>query len=413
MSQRNNPLLPITLGLLLGMSGGWGTEGRDRFHFVPAWEAERTKLFQPQLLRFGPHPPEPLEAEPEYRGTPRYAAWELGNGRDPLRTCVLIPSPRGPDTLYVDANNDNAIQASEKVPWREEVYPLRRGAEGGWERGITYEVVEGEETRRVQGRALLVPGSRGPTAQAGLRGYAEGILTLADGGYPARLVDGNGNGLFHENGVDRLWLDLNQDGVWETGREQWILQPVGVFEEHTYSLQVRAQGDRMEAQVEEKGTSRIQFALGPDHTATPQVLAATLVSAEGEVFPVREVSKPMTVPAGEYRVSAVTLVLQDERSVWRYQFSGGRSVHFPLVVPPDSEQKIDLLGPLTLRLEVSGPPQPGQTLIASVHLMAATGLEMITYIEGGTGERSDQQAADLWLRNAAGQTMARTRTGFT
>lgn len=413
MSQRKTGVVGVALGMAFGLTGILFADEAVPFRFVPAWEAAGFKLFQSRLLRFRADPPEKLIAEPEYQAPPRYAALELGPAEDGLLTCILVEPPDAEAMLYVDANNDNRIRASEKVRWREAVYPLRRGATEGWEAEVVFPVAEGKPTKRVRRTVLIVPGSREGTALVAWRGYWEGALALADGDYAARLVDGNGNGRFNESGVDRLWLDLNRDRAWDAAREQFVLQPALTVREQVYALHVAPGGEQVEARAKAGGAGRVQFVLGPSLAVSPQMLAATLISEEGGVFPVRDVSKPVEVPAGRYRLSAATLVLTERKQEWRYEFSAGETASFPLVVEPDRAQRIDLLGPLTLQLRVSGPAQPGATLVASVRVVSSTGLEVMNCTVGGSGGRAVQKAADLWLQDAAGQPLTRTRTGFT
>jgi hypothetical protein len=72
-----------------------------------------------------------------------------------------------------------------------------------------------------------------------------------------------------------------------------------------------------------------------------------------------------------------------------------------------------LLGPLTLRLDLSGEACPGKMLEVSIHVISSTGLEVMDCTVSLSGSRAVGKAADLRLDNADGQTVDRARTGFT
>ena len=162
-------------------------------------------------------------------------------------------------------------------------------------------------------------GSTGLTLSHAAAGYLDGFVTLAGRRHAARRVDGDGNGRFTDP-QDRLWIDLDDNGQWDPVDEQFNYSSVlAVAAAASLSAPTSTAG-ALSLDVLE-GTGRVSLAFARP-AATVLDLSATLVGRDGSAVGLSG-SDAVTVPAGEYRLSTVTLTLADPAGgpTWSYVFS--------------------------------------------------------------------------------------------
>jgi hypothetical protein len=268
-----------------------------------------------QSLEPGKKPGEKLRSEPDYASDyPLYLTATLGQGQDRRYTLVLDESRgtgRGYDTLYVDRDNDEALD-DEK--------PLRGYRREGacWFGPIP----------------LLLRGENGPYLHHFLcacRSYSEdyheaelqtaayyvGQAEIAGARRQIALVDGNGNGVFNDLSTepeegDLVLLDLNDDGSFETAEEDaeevYGLGRYLLIRDRYYALTVADEGASL-------AISEPDLKFGTLRTGLPH--SGVQMSSEEGFFTFRSPGPEIRVPVGTYRLQACTLEARDdEGNVW-------------------------------------------------------------------------------------------------
>ncbi len=181
--------------------------------------------------------PEELIEKVAYRGDParrRYARIRFGSPSSTRVTVVVDTSASGEVDLYADADRNLKIDDRDRVaaassadgPRRERIWRLRLGVA----------LVENGSVRTVPRAVVFRLGASGQTLGYAAAGFLEGNIMLgghekkADTAQPthtlaARRVDGDGNGLLAD-AQDRIWIDLNGDGRFDPGSEQFLYTSV-------------------------------------------------------------------------------------------------------------------------------------------------------------------------------------------
>ena len=101
-------------------------------------------------------------------------------------TVVLDEIGRGAADLYVDANRNRRIEATDRVD----------GENRTWRLPLDLAIVEGETTRYERRAAIFRLGVTGITFSHAAAGYLEGQVEFAGRRHAVRRMDGDGNGLF-------------------------------------------------------------------------------------------------------------------------------------------------------------------------------------------------------------------------
>ncbi len=147
---------------------------------------------------------------------------------------------------------------------------------------------------------------------------------------------------------------------------------------------------------------------------------ATMVSRDGSVFALAGSEKTI-VPAGEYRVSDVTITLDDAHGGerWSFVFSRGG-----IIAPPrwykadkDTAVTIDPIGTPRLELALRDPvavPKPGDDIAVRPALYTGDGLLIVTAYRGNPSAPALQEflAAVVTLLDSSGKSLATAHSGF-
>ncbi len=204
-------LSPLLFVLAIGTAPEPATVAQFTFQDAATHAGRSILSFRPVDLGMTPVRPVSFANAPG-AGT-QYGLIPLGPDRATALTIAWdAKAPDGP-RLWLDANNDGQFSAAESHR------------------------VNGKEIELVVD--LMVPSANGPTPfrrtlivrpaplTGGLyyavRGYAVGSLNMGGKNYQALLTDGNADGCFHAAGSDRIWLDLDGDGIFDPLTEQFPL----------------------------------------------------------------------------------------------------------------------------------------------------------------------------------------------
>jgi hypothetical protein len=366
--------------------------------------AGRTMItFRPVELADKPvRPLHPLDRPP---GKARYGLLPVGNGPAAHPSLVWIPDgPDGPE-IWIDADGDGRFQPEERHRLQRSLLEVQ----------IPITIASGEKIVR-QKRTILF---RRRISDNGLsyavRGYVVGRLELNGQLYDALLTDHNGDGCFDKPDADRIWIDLNRDGLFDPLTEQFPLGAPLTVGSRTYLLRPRADGSTVAVRERptERGTLRLE--LGSRSPIKPAQFAAQLVSEWGELLTVKRLGEPVSVPTGRYAVEAVTCQLpDDEGRLWSYRFVG--EPRFLLLVDTKRQAALHLFEGLELHIRHTVPREgvaPGQEFQVTPDLRSPEGLELIyaEFTDRNSGG-STSPSADIELLSPDGSMVDRTSSGF-
>jgi hypothetical protein len=264
-----------------------------------------------------------------------------------------------------------------------------------------------------QTRTVLIR-KRGEGLAWAVRGYALGTLTLGGKPVAAMLTDGDADGCFDGAGADRIWLDLDGDGRFDPLTEQF---PLGTaINVGGTAVLVRPRPDGLAAQARERPAETGTLAVDVVRLPKTEVveLAASYVSEFGELVVVRAADKPVSVPAGRYRVDSVRLKLADpDGKVWHYTFSSGER-GYDVEVKKGAEAVHRLLDglKLTASLDAGVVAAPGGSVEVQSEVRAG-GL----YLNGCEvadrfAARGREVAAEIRLTDSGSVTLDRCEAGF-
>ena len=198
--------------------------------------------------------PEDVIVKVTFRGSrQRYAQLRFGSPSSVRVTIVLDEVGRGEADLYVDANRNRRIEATDRVD----------GENRTWRVPLDLAIVEGEMTRYTHRAAIFRLGATGITFSFAAAGYLEGKVEFAGRRHAVRRMDGDGNGLFTDH-QDRLWIDLNDDGRWDASSEQFLFASILTIGDGRYAVRSDPFGQRLSVEpLQGSGTVRLALAQAP------------------------------------------------------------------------------------------------------------------------------------------------------
>lgn len=354
-----------------------------------------------------------LKEQAEYRGASRrYAQLRYGSP-GAARVAVVVDeiSPAEAD-LYVDVNRNRTIEAKERCS----------GEARLWRVPLDVQYVEGEVIKRFPRELIFRRGATGRTLSFAAAGYLEGKAPLGDGAPLAvRRVDGDGNGLFTDP-QDRLWIDLNADGAWDGVKEQFLFATILALDAVRYAVRSDQRGTQLSLGKLE-GTGLLRLVLperADDNAAAGRIVeaAVTLVGRDGSAVGLRGVGATATAPIGEYRVSALTVALEDPHGGqrWTFVFSDnqGQDAKRWYKLARDAELDIAPLEKFDFRTgcQAKNACRPGEQLSVQPQLFTADGLLINTCYRGQHDTGRDGGGAQISLQNAEGLKLSSALSGF-
>ena len=128
--------------------------------------------------------------------------------------------------------------------------------------------------------AIFRLGATGVTFSFAAAGYLEGTVRLAGQPHAARRTDGDGNG-FLTDAQDRLWIDLNDDGRWDSSDEQFLYSSILSLGGGRYAARSDELGTRLAFEVID-GAGNVTLKLNrPEGSPPATELHATLIGRDG------------------------------------------------------------------------------------------------------------------------------------
>ena len=269
----------------------------------------------PRLIALSKSKPDDVVEMVEYRGKKEsrlYAQIRYGSANSVRATAVVNDLGDGRFDLYLDADRNRRIEAKDLV------------AGEGRSRRVKLDVaiVDGDSTRFVPRLVSLRVGGSGRTLSASAVGYVEGTVAIEGREHKGRRTDGDCDGFF-SGPDDRVWFDLNDDGIWDALAEQFPLAPIMNLAGTRYRSRTEFTGTSLALEPIE-GTGMIQLSI-LDKTLRKRILSidAMLVAHDGSAVAVRGLNADVVAPIGEYRFATLVVSLADPEDglPWNYVFS--------------------------------------------------------------------------------------------
>ena len=378
--------------------------------------------------------PEELVELAAYRGEKsrrRYARIRFGSPSSTRVTIVLDETPDGNVDFYADADRNLRIDDRDRASAIAGAAPAARGARI-WRLPLEIALVENESVRTIPRTVVFRLGASGQTLGYATAGHLEGTVALGrkkaasddkkhQRVMAARRVDGDGNGCLAD-AQDRLFIDLNGDGRFDAGAEQFLFNTVLTLQGSRYVVRSDQLGNRLAIDPLE-GTGTLQLAFkARNNAASVKVveMRATAIGRDGSVFALSGI-EPATVPAGDYRLSNLTLSLDDAKSgqVWSFVFSDGLWSGPPhwYKVEKDAAVTIDPVGKPAFelrRFDSNKVDRPGDDVVVQPALYTGDGLLIIVAYCGAPVSPSTQEllGARIALVKTDSETVATAHSGF-
>jgi hypothetical protein len=351
--------------------------------------------------------PDDLIEKVAYRGKRRrYAQLRYGSANSVRVTVVLDEAGAGDVDVYVDSDRNRRIEL------RDRVEPGKGNDRRTWRLPLKLAMVRGEVTEYEPRAVVFRLGATGLTFSFAPVGYLEGTVAIDGRTHRVRRVDADGNGLVTD-AQDRLWVDLDDDGRFDPGAEQFLYAPILTIAGKRHVLRSDPVGRRL-AVAELEGTGYVKLSV---KRGKVRDLSATLVSRDGSVVGVSGEDE-MVVPVGEYRLGMVSVVLEDPAGgeSWSFVFadSGLRGEPVWHTVAKDGHREIDPFGVLELRnlVKPEGPVRPGGVLDLQPQLYTGDGLLIVTANRGASTSGEDGPVAVIALESSANPRLDTARSGF-
>ncbi len=402
-----------TLLLLLGLTSGipTGTNDACDWRFVLPEPGDPHEHPPFRALGLAPRRPDDLIETVAYRGhRRRYGQLRFGSPSSIRVTIVLDEAAPGVADLYVDADRNRRIEPRDRVA----------GSDRVWRLPLDVAIVEGEAIRFESRAAVLRLGATGSTLGFAAAGYLEGSVRLGDHERRARRLDGDGDGQF-TGPQDRLWIDRDGDGHWDPLAEQFLFRPILELAGVRFALRSDPFGHRLLLEPL-KGTGSVRLSLVHTEGAARVVsLSVTLIGRDGSAFSLDGDGVETTLPAGDYRLGAVLLTLEDPAGgpIWRFVFSDSNQRGEPPWYPVanGSTVMIDPIGSLAFATGLDAetdPPRPGDALSFRPSLVTSGGLSIVTCYRGSptAPAADDGPSASIALETSDGRVLATARSGF-
>jgi hypothetical protein len=364
----------------------------------------------PHAIGLASEKPDDLIVKISFRGRrQRYAQLRYGSPSSVRVAVVLDEISRGEGDLYVDANRNRRIEATDRVA----------GENRTWRLPLDLAIVEGDSTRYVRRAAVFRLGATGITFSHAAEGYLEGKVDFAGQPHVVRRMDGDGNGLFTDL-QDRLWIDLNDDGRWDSSSEQFLFGSILTIGNARYAVHSDPFGQRLSVEPL-AGSGTVGLALAKRQGLPAAVeLTATLIGRDGSAVGLSGAPAQATVPIGEYRLGTVTCAFEDAHGGprWHFVFSdiGRPGEDRWYKVEKGGTTAIDPIGVLEFKTGTEGmaPMRRGDNLRVQPQLFTGDGLLIVTCYRGDLANPTadDGTGAVIALATPDGRTLASAHSGF-
>lgn len=380
----------LVLSLLLAMP-----PDTSEWRFVDEPSRDGRSMLTFRTVELAAAPATPLAKDEKPPAGSKFGSVRIGPGGE-RRLGVVWHAASG--TLWFDADGDGRFS------------PAERHALGDKPIEAKVKVPVGDGPKREH--TVLIRKRLDGVAWA-VRGYTTGSVVVNGKQVAAILADGDADGCFDGAGADRVWLDLDGDGKFDPLTEQFPLGTAITAGGTAVLIRPRPDGLAAEARVRpnETGSLRVEVALRPK--ATVAEFAANYVSEYGELVVVKDVDKPVTLPAGKYRIDSLRLKLVDgDGKVWQYTFSAGERTYGVEVAKGKQaiHKPVDGLR-ITISFD-SATVAPGESMFVSPNIVA--GPMWLTQCEVGDryAQYGREVPAEIRLTEAGSEAVDRCETGF-
>ena len=386
----------------------------DEWRYIVPMQGEADEYPPLRALALQATKPEDLTETASYRGTRRqYAQIRFGNATSVRVAAVLDRVSSAEFDLYLDANRDRTITESERLTSKDR----------DWRVQLDMAVADDDGNRLIGRQVLFRLGKTGRIFSYATLGYLEGSIEVDGQQIPVRRQDGDGNGLVNDP-QDRLWLDFNRDGDRDPLTEQFLFGAILKRGDRRYSVASDRLGNTLKLKpLEGTGVLRLSFAPAADG-AQIQEITATLNGRDGSAVSLSGDLAEEIVPAGEYRLGSVSVVLSDPAGgeSWGYVFdenggrvadNEGRLVRHWYKVEQGQTVSLDPLGKLVMEVDCNPGEtrQPGEEVRVQPLLYTAEGLLITTCFRGRQSDYCESSAS-VSLRAPDGRPIATARSGF-
>lgn len=384
-----------------------GESGRFEFRDAENCQGRSIMRFRSVVLR--PTPVSPIESTTAFDAEALYGLVLVGRAPNDALNVVMSRAADGETRLWLDADGDGRIVPEEALVLRDDARLETRALIAVGRSSDS----NGSPAR--QRRTLVFRrGADGEGLQYAVRGYRTGTISIAGANHDGMLTDADADGLFDGPGVDRVWIDLNDDGVFDGLSEQYLLgRPVAVADKK-YVIAAEAGGATVRVRQRSTKLGNVQLSLLNHAPASVYKFSAGLVSDIGEITYVDALGDAAPIPVGHYRLASASFELKDaDGGLWSYSFAG-RGPH-EINVRAGSDAAADVLGGLaldvTVRKGVASAAE--QDLAVTPKLAAKNGLYLTNCSRRGAKDfRSESRVADIEVLSTAGSVLFGANSGF-
>ncbi len=300
------------------------------------------------------------------------------------------------------ADGDGRLTVAERhaLPGRELELPAR----------ITIQIEP--ETVRVERAVIVRRASLGDGLRYAVRGFIQGSIEFGGRSHATVLIDGNANGCFNTVGQDRIWIDLNDDGRYDTLTEQFPLGKPLRYEGQTYVVRSNPLASSVQASLRSAEQGKLCVMLAGKQNAK---ISAQLLSDLGELVAIDQLDREADVPTGEYRVSSLQLEMPDAAGeTWSYSFYEDQGPQHRVQTGQRTQIVLlpDLLMKVTLERQ-GGKIRPGDNVTVTPRLASSDGLVLSSCKAGRNQDfRQAEAAAEILLFSLDGKIISRGISGF-
>ena len=394
--------------LLIVLVGWCSAEDENGWRYVADDDFGQAPL---RYIQLEDEPPGDVEVAAVFRGSKqRFAQLRYGIPNSTRVAVVVDEIRRGESDFYVDANRDRIIDRKDLLP----------GSGRSRQCELAAEVSVGLEADYYDRVVRLRLGITGKKLGVATVGYVEGSVLVDERTVQVRRVDGDANGFFAD-ARDRLWLDLDNDGDWDSFTEQYPFQPILRIADQRLAVRGDALGASLKMDTV-SGTGKVQLHLKSLQPGARVVAVdAMLTGNDGSAFSIRSGGSLITVPVGRYAVDTVyiALALPDDDRTWSFVFSRMSSSRLAkqFTVAQNQTTAIDPIGTLKFLLESGeglSSASAGQRLYVEPRLYTATGLLINS---GGcrtaaSADSSESNPARLTLQTLNQDVLSTAQSGF-
>lgn len=242
--------------------------------------------------------------------------------------------------------------------------------------------------------------------------FVQGRIEFGGRPHATVLIDGNANGCFNTVGQDRLWIDLNDDGRFDSITEQFPLGKPLRHEGQTYVVRANPLASSVLASLRSAEQGKLCLVLADKQNAK---ISAQLLSDLGELVAIDQLGSGVDVPTGEYRVSSLQLEMPDAAGeTWSYSFYEDKGPQHR--VQTGQRTQIVLLPGLLMKVTLerqSGKIRPGDNVTITPRLSASDGLVLSSCKVGKNQDFCQAEgAAEILLFSLDGKVISRGVSGF-